>query len=399
VISVVAILVIASLGVGYLAGNVTQHTQTLTSTSVLISKQTITTTLTSQQTITSTITSTMFTGQPIPVTEIETANTTIGGLPSAFVINPNDSRIYITNLFSNNLTVVYTPGWSASPLISNITLPSRPNGIAIDYSTGTVYIAVTGGIEEVNGSTDQIVRELRLGLSGSLAYNPSTHILYGLSGNEYLSGSEGLQSLTAVDVRTGAVVANISLGYQAYGVALDPKKGMVFAVGCDTQGIVCNSMVSVVNGTDEALVATVRLGSEYGPSMAVDPETDVVYVSGEDQLVALNGTNGDIIFKANPLVCALDGMTVIPSSDQLVAVSGTGKGNYVLVYDGASGALVNMYSFPSGLQSVAFDSGTGEFYATQSGEFLSQLVSFPNAASTGSVDSALIGNGQGCLPP
>jgi DNA-binding beta-propeller fold protein YncE len=399
VISVVAILVVASLAAGYLAGTRTQHTETLTSTSTLTSQQTVTSILTSQKTITSAITSTMFTGQPISVAEIETANTTIGGSPYSIAINPNDSRIYVTNLFSNNLTVVYTPVWSASPLISNVALPSRAGGIAIDYSTGTVYVAVSGGIEELNGSTNQVMGELRLGLSGSLAYNPFTHIIYGLSGNGYLSGSEGFQSLTAADVRTGVVVANISLGYLAQGVALDSKTGMVFAVGCDEQGVVCNSMASVVNGTDESLVATVRLGSEYGASMAVDPETDVVYVSGEDQLAALNGTNGDIIYSANPLVCALDGMVVIPSSDQLAAVSGTGTGNYVLVYDGASGALVNMYSFPSGLQSVASNPNTGELYATQSSEFLSQLVSFPNAASTGSVDSALIGNGQGCLPP
>ena len=399
VISVVAILVVASLGAGYLAGSVAQHTETLTSTSTLLSQQTITSTLTSQKTVTSIITS--FTGQPIPITEIETANITIGGLPDSIAINPNDGRFYVTNLFSNNLTVVYTPPASALPMTANITLPSRPSGIAIDYSTGTVYVGVTGGVEEINGSTNQIMGELHLGLDGSLAYNPSTHIIYGLSGNGYLSGQEGLESLAAVDVRTGAVVANISLGYQAYGLALDPKTDMVFAAGCDAQGIVCNSMVSVVNGTSEALVATVRLGSDYGPNMAVDPETDVVYVTGEARLVALNGTNGDTIYSVNPLVCSFDSMAVIPSSDQLAAVftNASGTGNYVLVYDGASGALVNMYSFPSGLQSVAFDSNTGELYITQSSEFLSQLVSFPNAVSTGSVDSALIGNGQNCLPP
>ena len=33
------------------------------------------------------------------------------------------------------------------------------------------------------------------------------------------------------------------------------------------------------------------------------------------------------------------------------------------------------------------------------GEFLSQLVGFPNAASTCTVDSALVGSGQNCLLP
>jgi len=56
VISVVAILVVASLGVGYLAGSAGQHTETLTSTSTLMSQQAFTYTLTSQKTTTAIIT-------------------------------------------------------------------------------------------------------------------------------------------------------------------------------------------------------------------------------------------------------------------------------------------------------------------------------------------------------
>ena len=68
--------------------------------------------------------------------------------------------------------------------------------------------------------------------------------------------------------------------------------------------------------------------------------------------------------------------------------------DYLLVYGGASGALQNMYSFPSSLQSVAYNSNTDELYVMMtSGQFLT----FHDLAIIGDVNSALIGAGQSCL--
>lgn len=293
---------------------------------------------------------------PISISSVKTADIPVGGYPRTIAVNPNASRIYVADWFSSNLTVVDALNYS---VIAKVALPaSSNNGIAIDYDSGTVYVLVEGGVAIVNGSTDKVIGELRLDFGpGALAYDPATHILYGSEGGLSENGTMG-GSLVGVDVRTGSVVANISLGYSADGIAVDSNTHMVYAVGC-AGSFVCGSHASVINGSSETLLDTVNIGSWGYPRVAVDPKTDVVYVTGVTQLVALNGKSGKLIFNSNPLVCGpFDSVAVIPASNQVLAI--TLASDYVFVYDGATGALVNMYSWTAEPQYVAFNPNTGE---------------------------------------
>lgn len=370
---ILVVLVAASLSAGYLVGSGNRQTNTLTLASTLTT------------TVESTVTSTVVMGSPVPIASVETADVSIGGAPRTIAVDPNASRIYIADWFSNNLTVVDA---SSHSVTARVLLPaSDNNGIAIDYNTNMVYVLVEGGVAEVNGTTDKVVGELPLDFgAGSLAYDPSTHIIYG-------SPQTGNGSLVGADVRTGSVVANISLGYWADSLAIDPYTDMIYAVGC-SGSFVCGSQVSIVNGTSETLLKTVQLGSAYYSRVTMDTKTNLVYVSGEAQLVALNGTDGKMVYNSNPQTCGpFDSLAVIPSSNQVLAVPL--NYDYLLIYDGASGALVNMYSFSSAPQYVAFNPNTNELYVTLSGE----LLAFHSASSTGNVNSTLIGSGQMCLPP
>jgi YVTN family beta-propeller protein len=340
--------------------------------------------------VTTTVHSTWFPGRPIPVSGVETANVTIGGAPRTIAVNPNASRIYVADFFSKDLTVVDA---SSRSVMAKITLPaSSNNGIAIDYKTNMVYVLVQGGVAEIDGSTNKVVGELPLNFGpGSLAYDPLTHTIYGSPQKTLENGS-----LVGADVRTGAIVANISLGYWADSVALNPKTDMIYAAGCHVLGTVCNSMASVVNGTSKTLVSTIHLDFYSYPRVAVNPRTDVVYVSG-DRLVALNGTNGKVIYSVSPQECGpFDSMAVIQSSNQVIGQ--TLNNNYLLVYNGATGMLVNMYSISNTPQFVAFNPNTNEFYVTVWEGHQAQLLSFPNMTSTGNVDSSLMGSGQNCPP-
>ncbi len=396
-----AILVAAILAVAYLAGSGAPRAGTstsLASTSMsafayqtvvsstsfsTMVENNITTTFT--EVLTSTVDATWSPGQPIPVSGVETANVTIGGAPRTIAVDPNDSRIYVADYFSDNLTVIDA---SSHSVIATIAMPAaNDNGIAVDYSTGMVYVLVSGGVAEINGSTNEVVGELPLNFGpGSMAYDPATHVIYG-------SPETGSGRLLGADVRTGSIVANVSLGYWANGVVVDPKTDMVYAVGCDAEGLACNSMASIVSGKSETLVTTVHLASGGYPRVTMDPTTNVVYVSG-DELVALNGATGKVIYSVNPQECGpFDSMAVIPSSNQVIAQPL--DYNYLLVYDGATGTLVNMYTLSSSPQFVAFNPNTNEFYTTTSGE----LLAFHNVASTGNIDSSLMGSGKNCPLP
>jgi hypothetical protein len=398
---ILAILVGTSLGVGYLAGSGTAHTVTSTST------------------VTSTETSAVLTGVPINASDIESGYATIRGQPEYFAVNPSDNVVYIASPFSDNLTTFEVLPFRG-PYIT--TLPYSSDGIAIDSNTNMVYVGVANqtaaGLAEINTSiansggagngelgktgnlTNEVVRVLPVQLYGPMAMDSSTHVIYGIALGPKLEG---------VNVLTGAVVASVSLDYPINSIAVDPETGMVFAAGCTTNP--CDSIASVVNGTSGKVVATVRLHSSYAPTVAVNPTTGLAYISG-DQLVALNATNGNVVFKVDPLECGIfSNMVAIPSLNEIAAVSLAWP--YVVVYDGSTGALVNMYSLPAEGQSVAFDSSTSQLIVTlygaslqtpsaggQFGAFVGALIAFPVATSRGSVDSALAGSGGlNCVPP
>jgi len=202
------------------------------------------------------------------------------------------------------------------------------------------------------------------------------------------------------------IVANVSLGYWADSLAINPNSHMIYAVGC-ANSFVCGAEISVVNGTSQTLLKTVKLGSDAYPRVAVDPKWNLVYVSGVPQLYVLDGY-GDLIYVLNSQSCGpFDSMTVVqtsgqkiigqmlvPSSNQVLAVSL--DYNYILAYDGTTGALVNMYSFPSSPQYVTYNPSTSAVYVTSSS---GQLLTFPIMVTPGHVNSTLVGSGIDCPLP
>jgi hypothetical protein len=400
--AVLAVLIVASLGTGYLVGTGNRQTSTLTSLSTLVSIDTSTLTSISTSTVktsqtivsttttVSTATSTSIWETPIPITSIETGAISIGGSPSKIAVNPNASRIYVVG-GTNIMTVINAVSHS---IVARVTLPATANdGIAVDSKSGIVYVLVQGGVAEINGTTNMVVGEFPLNFGwGALVYDSATHVIYGSKGSNLAGTLNTTGNLIGADVRTGSIVANISLGYWANSLALNQRTHMVFAVGC-AMSFVCGSEMSLLNGTSKTLVKTVHLGSASYATVTVDPTTNLVYVASSAELIALSGISGTILFDSYTQTCdPFLSMTVIPSSNQILAVPD--GYNYVLVYNRSFGNLVNMYSLPGNPYYLAFNPNTNEAYAIVS----ESMLSFQSATSLGHVNGTLIGSDQTCLP-
>ena len=356
-------------------------TSTLVSASTVTSQHTVTSSTTVEKTVTSVLTSTVFGGRPINATDVEIANTTaVGGI--AIAVNAEAGVVYV--LGTSSLTVVNA---SSHSVIANVALlGNNPGGIvhaglAVDLGTGTVYASVQGEVVVVNGSTNTVAGVIPLNLN-TLAFDFATHVLWG---NTVQAGR-----LVGVDVRTGSVVANVSLGFSPYGIALDHWTDLVYADGC-ANSFVCGSEVAIINGTSGTLVTTVDLGSAFYPTMTMNPSTNVLYVAGREGLVALNGTDGQVIFDSNTQTCGpfLD-MAIIPASNQVLMVPQ--NYDFLLVYNGTTGALLNMYSLSVSADRVAYSPNTDELYLAANGD----LLSLHDVQATGNVNATLIGAGQTC---
>ncbi|MDG7008422.1 MAG: hypothetical protein JRN06_09320 [Nitrososphaerota archaeon] len=145
-------------------------------------------------------------------------------------------------------------------------------------------------------------------------------------------------------------MANISAGHEISEVLVDPQINLIYGVGCIPRGLVCSSLLSVVNGTSATLMKVTGLSSA---TAAIDRKTGFLYAAGGGQLVAPS-PYGAATLKSNSDTCsAFAGMAVDPEQDQVILAPY--NCDHVLVYDGLSGRLLNMHSLPGWPQSVAFN--------------------------------------------
>ncbi|MGP8124842.1 MAG: YncE family protein [Nitrososphaerales archaeon] len=323
-------------------------------------------------------------GSPLPFKDTEAGSLYVGGFPRTIAVNPVTDTVYVADWFNNSLTVVNASNYS---VVARIDLPgANNNGIIIDDGSDMVYVLVAGGVAEVNGTTNKVAGEIPIDLGpGSLAYDPSTHTLYGSQES----------TLVGANAQTGAVVSNISLGYWADSVAVDPKTDTVVAAGCDSIGLACNSVATVVNETSHEILAVVKIGNFGYPRVTMNLAEDIAYVSGSALIIGLGAANGEVVFSSNSLSCPpLDSMAVDPAFDQVLSTNLTE--NYTLAYDGLMGAVVNIYSLPGNPQFVAVDPVTNIAFATL---FDGQLLAFHVEAGAGYVNAAPFGAVEDCGIP
>lgn len=408
VAGVVAILVVAGLAVGYLAissstpnGTSTTSASPFTYQTVILSTSLSTSvgggaSTTFVITSSSTLSTTWVQGDPIPVAMVETDNFSIPS-GSAYVFNPNNGRIYV--LGTSHVVVVDSTSHS---VVANVSLPANNTGgsinagLTIDASKGTVYASVQGEVVEISGSTDKIMGELPFGLR-TLAFDSTTQELWGTMIGTDLGPDVPLDgSIVGVDVRTGSVLENASIGFAPFDIAVDPNTGMVYTAGC-TNDFVCGSEAAALNGTSGVMLATVDLGSGDYPTMALDPATHVLYVSGGSQMAAIDGTTGRVIFNVNPQTCGPFTSIVVDTSSDLVFTAPVNY-PYLLAYDGATGKLVNMYSFPitSTPAPIAINPSNGQLYVWTTSD---RLLPIRLLSAQGNVNAALLGNSQECPRP
>ena len=370
---------------------------------------------TETRTVTSVATSSAGTDQPIQAADVEAANISLGDCCARIAVDANASRIYVergqivpgASSLNFSLTVIDA---SSNTVVANVSLPpilptSVPcSDLAVDDSTGMVYAIFAREIVEVNGSTDAVTGEVPLSPTLTFAFicgltatslDSSTHVLWGpVTAQQPGESGDKIGSVMGVNVLTGSVVENVSLGFAPLEVAVDPYTGMVSADGCMGESAdLCNSQqLAIIKGNSGSLVTTVSLDSPIYSPIAMDPSTDIVHIAAGSQLVAVNGTSGNVIFKVYPQTCWPFSIAVISSLDQAAMVPV--NYNYLLVYDGATGTLVNMYSFSPDFPSFAgYDANTGELYVFVG--ISPDLIALHDVQATGNVNTTLIDVGCG----
>jgi len=155
--------------------------------------------------------------------------------------------------------------------------------------------------------------------------------------------------LTSYDLKSGSLIANVSLGLPTYSIAVNPETNMMYVLG----GSMLSYEFLIINGTNNTIQSVTPLDLISTPVLQADPNTNTVFALGSNQsstvIIALNGTSGRIIYSSGiGSACSVDSNRyyVNPVTNQIYATvyNNTLSTNYFLIVNASSGRLVNMFS-------------------------------------------------------
>src|SRR2546423_8598849 len=178
-------------------------------------------------------------------------------------------------------TFVGSPASRAATVSSTWTVGQPPFGLAVDGSTGKVYVANSGSaiydinnpsagprglVSVVDPATGSVSRILTSQNSNFVVLDSAQRRLY--SSNATTSGSS--RSVDAIDIDSGAILASVAVG--GLGMALDPAGGRLYVADVRSLKVIHPATFAVVATVDAPATA-----SWFG--VAVDPDRHQLYVT------------------------------------------------------------------------------------------------------------------------
>ena len=271
----------------------------------------------------------------------------------------------------------------ADEVVQNITVGTDPVAIAVDTIDDHIYVANRNSddLSVINGTTNRVVATIALGGEpNSLVFDPEAGNLY-VSVGSYVSPPF---NITIVNTTNGSVTGSIPTSTGPDYLAYDANNGLVYAVNSE------DSVVSVIDGANNTVIASIGTGGEDPDSIAFDSANGCLYIANTDSsnLTVINGTTNTVVAYVPPLFnevlawsLAVDtqtgfvyvpggliyprsaGITVINDTDNQVTglIAWTATFNPVAIaYDGSNG-----YLYVPGVENLtAFNAAAGVFAGT-----------------------------------
>ena len=303
------------------------------------------------------------------------ANISVGLGPTGVAYDSSNGYVYVTNYYSNNVSVI---NGATNTVIASIAVGSYPDAVAYDPSNGYIYVANYGpnsnSVSVINGATNTVIATIPVGVwPVGVAYDSSNGYVY--------VTNYGLDYVSVINGATNTVIANITVGLGPNGIAYDPSNGYIYVAidGLDH--------VSVINGATNTVIANITVG--YEPvGVAYDSSNGYVYVTNEysNNVSVINGATNTVIATiavgTDPIGVAYD------SSNGYVYVTNYYSNN-VSVINGATNTVIASIAVGSKPWGVAYDPSNGYIYVTNYGSDTVSIISIIKKYSVTFTESGL----------
>ena len=248
--------------------------------------------------------------------------------PFGVSYDSNNGNLYVADFGTNNTTVI---DGSNNSIIKTIPVADAPTGIAVNSSSGNVYVTsyeYFGNVSLINGNTNTVVKTIPVGNGpDGIAFDSSNGYVY--------VGNMGGSSISVINGSTNTVVKTIPVGNGPDGIAFDSSNGYVYVADSSSNN------VSVINGSTNTVEKTIPVGN--GPDgIAFDSSNANVYVSNyiSSNISVINGSTNSVV-KTIPV----------------------GTGPYGIAFDSSNGNLYVTDAY-SGMVSIIATTPISEYTVT-----------------------------------
>jgi YVTN family beta-propeller protein len=183
----------------------------------------------------------------------------VGSEPVSVAVNTSNGRAYVANAGDGTVTVL---DGNSDAIVAKVRIGSHPYSIAVNSATGDVYATHTFGdqLSILDGATNTAT-ELKTGSSDLIAIDSSTGVIY-------LLGYGG-----AVRVLDGASkkLTEIAVGKHAWGLVRNEVTAAVYVTRIENADLVAISQ--------DSANLTILPAGEIPCAIAVNPKIDTLYVA------------------------------------------------------------------------------------------------------------------------
>jgi DNA-binding beta-propeller fold protein YncE len=219
--------------------------------------------------------------------------------PDAVAVDSSSGTVYVANAGNGSVAVISSNAGTPATVSRYISVGADPDAVAVDPTTGNVYVAngtyagcgppgsAPGCDDSVSvidmSSLGPVTDTISLPAGDNpdaVAADPSTGNVYVVSDNNNNPDEDG--AVSVMNEYTNTVTGNsIPVGPDPVAVAVDPSTGNVYVANANADN--GDGTVSVINEHTDA-VATIR-GFVDPDAVAVDPVTGHVYIADGDGFV------------------------------------------------------------------------------------------------------------------
>jgi YVTN family beta-propeller protein len=195
----------------------------------------------------------------------------VNSYPIGVAVNPSTNKIYVTNEYSNTVSIIDV---NTDKVDGTINVGSFPYGIGFNPLNNRIYISnrgngtVPGTVSIIDGSTNSPIANASVGKSPlGVAVNPSNSFIYVTNLD---SGT-----VSKIDGINNNLKSTIKVGTGPFGIAVNPISNKIYVTN------IGDNTVSVINGTTDRLVSTIKqLPTGIKPAgIAINTSTNRMYVT------------------------------------------------------------------------------------------------------------------------